>query len=103
MRGRGLGVGGHDHDDRRSTTEDQIGHAATNLPCPASLETPSSTDPVNGHLDKARSDGLSTDRQYTIDPDREIWSDERDLIHDSILDDLYARSSDIPCEHKAII
>ena len=58
---------------------------------------------VRALLDKARADGLATDRQHTIDPAREVWSDQRDVMHDSIIDDLYARASDVPCERRAII
>jgi predicted kinase len=54
-------------------------------------------------LDKARADGLATDQQHTIDPAREVWSDHRDALHDSIIDDLYAKASDVPCERRAII
>jgi predicted ABC-type ATPase len=54
-------------------------------------------------LDKARADGLATDQQHTIDPAREVWSGQRDAMHDSIIDDLYARASDVPCERRAII
>jgi predicted kinase len=58
---------------------------------------------VRARLDRARADGLTTDRQHTIDPAREVWSDQRDAMHDSIIDDLYASASDVPCERKAII
>jgi len=58
---------------------------------------------VRALLDKARADGLSTDQQHTIDPAREVWSDQRDAMHDSIIDDLYARASDVPCDRQAII
>jgi predicted kinase len=58
---------------------------------------------VRALLDKARADGLATDRQHTIDPAREVWSAERDALHDSIIDDLYAKASDVPCERRAII
>ena len=58
---------------------------------------------VRARLDKARADGLATDQQHTIDPAREVWSDQRDAMHDSIIDDLYARASDVPCERRAII
>lgn len=54
-------------------------------------------------LEKARADGLATDRQHTIDPAREVWSEERDALHDSIIEDLNARSADVPCEHRAIL
>jgi predicted kinase len=54
-------------------------------------------------LDKARADGLATDRQHTIDPARQVWTDERDALHDSIIEDIYARAFDVPCEHRAIL
>jgi predicted kinase len=58
---------------------------------------------VRALLDKARADGLATDRQHTIDPAREVWSAQRDALHDSIIDDLYAKATDVPCERRAII
>jgi predicted kinase len=54
-------------------------------------------------LDKARADGLATDQRHTIDPAREVWSDRRDVLHDSIIEDLYARASGVPCDRRAII
>lgn len=54
-------------------------------------------------LENAREDCLASDRQHTIDPAREVWSEERDELHDSVIDDLYARSADVPCEHRAIL
>ena len=35
---------------------------------------------VRDSLDKARAAGLTTDRLYTIDPDRTDWSSERDVF-----------------------
>ena len=58
---------------------------------------------VKERLDKARADGLATDRQYTLDPAREVWADQRDAQHDSIIDDLYARAAGVPCERRAIM
>jgi predicted kinase len=58
---------------------------------------------VRERLDKARADGLATDRQHTIDPAREVWSGEREALQDSIIEDLYARASGVPCERRAII
>jgi predicted kinase len=54
-------------------------------------------------LSEAQRANLSTDRQYTIDKAQKIWSNERDLIHDSIVEDLYKAASAVPCEGKAII
>jgi predicted kinase len=58
---------------------------------------------VRERLDKARADGLATDRQHTIDPAREVWSGEREALQDSIIEDLYTRASEVPCERRAIM
>ncbi len=54
-------------------------------------------------LAKARAAGLRTDRLHTVDNGREIWTEERELLHDSIIQDLYSKAAEIPCEHRAII
>jgi predicted kinase len=58
---------------------------------------------VRAALDDARVAGLSTDRQYTIDSAREVWSYERVKIHDAIVTDLCTKASKVPCEGKAIL
>jgi len=58
---------------------------------------------VESKLDKARAAGLATDFQHTIDLGREVWSDERQAIHDEIVKELYARAGSVPCEYKAIL
>lgn len=58
---------------------------------------------VRDRLEKARADGLATDRQHTIDPAREVWSAERETLQDSIIEDLYRKASDVPCERRAIM
>ncbi len=58
---------------------------------------------VRGRLEKARADGLATHHQYTIDPAKETWSDDRDAQHYFIIDDLYSQASDVPNDYKAII
>jgi len=58
---------------------------------------------VRESLDNAQLAGLSTDRQYTIDPTRTVWSEARDLIHDTIIEDLYSQSHNVPCDSKAIM
>jgi predicted kinase len=54
-------------------------------------------------LDKARAEGLATDQQHTIDPAREVWSEQRDALHDSIIEDFYTGASGVPCDRRAII
>ena len=41
---------------------------------------------------------------YTpVDNGREIWTEGRELLHDSIIQDLYSEAAEVPCEHRAII
>jgi predicted ABC-type ATPase len=58
---------------------------------------------VRDRLEKARADGLATDQQHTIDPDPEAWDKERRAAHSFMIATLYARSSAVPCEHRALI
>jgi predicted ABC-type ATPase len=58
---------------------------------------------VREGLDSARREGLTSKRLYTIDGAGEIWIEERDRLHDSIIEDLYAKAADVPCEFNAII
>jgi Zeta toxin len=60
-------------------------------------------DEVRDGLDKARADGLRTSRLHTIDGKGQIWSEERDQLHDSIIEDFCERAVDVPCNFKAII
>jgi predicted ABC-type ATPase len=60
-------------------------------------------DNVRDGLDQARKAGLRTSQLYTIDGKGQIWSEERDLLHDSILEDFYAKAKDVPCDFKAIM
>jgi hypothetical protein len=58
---------------------------------------------IHGRLADAHKAGLATDRQHTLDGWGEVWSDERQAIHDDIVQDLYARAADVPCDGKAIL
>ncbi|HUY47468.1 MAG TPA: zeta toxin family protein [Streptosporangiaceae bacterium] len=60
------------------------------------------TDVRNG-LDKARAAGLTPNRLHTINGAGEIWTDEREFLHDSILESLYSEAADVPCDFKAIV
>jgi Zeta toxin len=54
-------------------------------------------------LDKARADGLATDRQHTTDPDHEQWTEGRTVMHNTIITDLYTAAEDVPCERRATL
>jgi predicted kinase len=58
---------------------------------------------VQVRLAAAHAAGLETDIQFTLDEDREMWTDERDAAHGALVDDLYARAASVPCEGKAIV
>jgi predicted ABC-type ATPase len=58
---------------------------------------------VRDTLDKARAAGLTTDRLYTIDPDRKEWNAERNRLQGSLITDLYERAQEVPCDRQAII
>jgi predicted kinase len=58
---------------------------------------------VRERLNEARVEKLATNESHTIDPKRQVWSEERVAIHDSIVEDLYQRAADVPCERRAII
>jgi predicted kinase len=54
-------------------------------------------------LAEANREGLSTEVQFGIDGDGEAWVASRRAAHEVIIDDLYARASNVPCEYKAIV
>jgi predicted ABC-type ATPase len=54
-------------------------------------------------LDKARVAGLTAKRLYTINGAGEVWTEERDSLHESLLNDLYSSAAHVPCEKRAII
>ncbi len=58
---------------------------------------------VRERLADAHAAGLETHIQYTLDQEHELWTDERDALHEAIVEDLYARSSGVPCEGRAIL
>jgi len=60
-------------------------------------------DEVRDGLDAARKAGLRTTQLHTIDGKGQIWSEERDLLHESILEDFYKEATDVPCDSKAIM
>jgi hypothetical protein len=59
-------------------------------------------DVVDG-LEKARVAGLTTDKLFTINPDRNIWTDERSELHEEIIESVYSAAAQVPCEKQAII
>jgi predicted kinase len=58
---------------------------------------------VKARLADARKAGLGTENLYTIDPDQEFWSAEREAEHDAIIETLYAAALGVPCERKAVV
>jgi len=58
---------------------------------------------IQDKLDRALAEGESTEYQYTVDPDHEVWTDSRRALHDEIVNDLYERAENVPNEHEAIM
>lgn len=54
-------------------------------------------------LDEARAAGLTTDGRYTVNHNRDIWTDDRAALHDEIIEAVYRAAADVPCERRAII
>ncbi len=40
---------------------------------------------------------------HTADRGNEVWSHERRLVHDALLQVMYARAAGVPCQHQAIL
>jgi predicted kinase len=55
------------------------------------------------HIDAANAADLASDHQHTIDPDRRIWSVDRQAAHSMIIDDIYQKAEGVPNNHEAII
>jgi predicted ABC-type ATPase len=58
---------------------------------------------VRDGLRKAYEQNLNTDCVYTINGAGEAWLEEREHLHDAIIEDLYAMAADVPCDFKAIV
>lgn len=58
---------------------------------------------VREGLAQAEGKGLTPERMHTINGAGEIWTVERQLMHESILEKLYSEAADVPCDFKAII
>jgi adenylate kinase len=58
---------------------------------------------VRERLADARAAGLETNQLYTLDMDRKVWTDERDALQTSLVEDLYAAADSVPCDDEAII
>jgi len=51
----------------------------------------------------ARRSGLETNQQNTIDDLNQIWTPERTAVHETIISDYLAKSSDVPRDYKAVM
>jgi predicted ABC-type ATPase len=58
---------------------------------------------VRERLADAHAAGLGTDLLHTLDTDRRVWTDERDALQTSLVEDLYAAADAVPCDGEAII
>jgi predicted kinase len=58
---------------------------------------------VTARLARAHAAGLTTHVLHTMDSGHEVWSFERRLAHDRLLQALYTRAACVPCERRAIL
>ena len=58
---------------------------------------------VTALLASAQAAGQATHVLHTMDRGHEVWSHERRLVHDSLVQALYAQAAGVPCEHRAIV
>lgn len=58
---------------------------------------------VRMRLDAARKAGLATHLTHTVDRRHEVWTRERRLIQDDLIDSIYAEASTVPSDHSAIV
>jgi predicted ABC-type ATPase len=82
---------------------DYEGEAAEAFPPHTQEERAEHIIDVFTRLDKADDEGFSSIELYTIDPKGEIWSSDRTLLHHSLLEEVYSKAADVPCDHKAIV
>ncbi|MGI9006313.1 MAG: zeta toxin family protein [Streptosporangiaceae bacterium] len=58
---------------------------------------------VVDRIEKAGLAGLTTEVLHTTDSDHRIWSSERSRLHTQIIDEVYIKTADVPCERLAIM
>jgi hypothetical protein len=58
---------------------------------------------VTALLADAQAAGQATHVLHTMDRGHEVWSHPRRLVHDSLVQALYAAAAGVPCEHRAIL
>lgn len=58
---------------------------------------------VGEKLADARRSHLATDYRHTADDLRKIWTKERALLHDEIIQEIYAGAADVPSDGMAIL
>jgi predicted kinase len=54
-------------------------------------------------LTECHAAGRETQLEHTVDRRHEIWSDDRAAVHETIIEDILGKSSEVPREYKAII
>lgn len=58
---------------------------------------------LEARLADARAAGLGTEIRHTVDAGHEVWSEEREILHNEVIDALYSDASTVPCEYRAIL
>jgi len=58
---------------------------------------------VRARLEQAHADGLATNEQYTLDPDGEQWTSDRDRVQGELIASLYDQAHEVPSDRHAIV
>jgi zeta toxin len=54
-------------------------------------------------IDEARATGRTTEKIFTINPDEDIWTENRARVHAQIIEDVYSKATEVPCNREAIM
>jgi predicted ABC-type ATPase len=91
-----------DQEMPEQTQSNEHSYAESSSPC-TSEDRAEHIAEVPDRLGKAEAKEPGAGELHTIDQDREIWSTERTLLHDSLINDMYAQAAEVPCEYKALL
>ncbi len=80
--------------------DSEVGDGAARLD---DVEHASRVDAARAALAEAVNAGLTTDQLHTSNERRTVWASDRVALQEQVVNDLYAQSSAVPCDGKAIL
>ncbi len=81
-------------------SDNEVGDGAARLD---SGEHHERIDAARAALAEAVNAGLTTDQLHTTNERRTVWASDRVALQEQVVNDLYAESSAVPCDGKAIL